>query len=102
MLKPGGQILLKTDSRDLYLFTLEELEDARFRVLEKSEDLHRSPYAEENIVGPDTKRNSSQAGHPIYYLFRNLFLLEEAPVGRELEKLAGGAAEHLRLAHPTK
>lgn len=78
VLKPGGQLLLKTDSRDLYLFTLEELEDARFRVLEKSEDLHRSPYAEENIM-TEYEEKFASAGDPIYYLLAQPLPLEEDP-----------------------
>ncbi len=78
VLKPGGEILLKTDSRDLYLFTLEELENARFRVLEKSEDLHRSPYAEENIMTEYEEKFVSR-GLPIYYVLAEPLPEEEPP-----------------------
>ncbi|GAA5344141.1 tRNA (guanosine(46)-N7)-methyltransferase TrmB [Planifilum fimeticola] len=78
VLKPGGHLLLKTDSRDLYQFTLEELEDSRFRVLEKSEDLHRSPYAEENIM-TEYEEKFVSAGLPIYYVLAEPLPLDDDP-----------------------
>lgn len=83
VLKPGGNLLLKTDSRDLYLFTLEELELSRFRVLEQSEDLHRSPYAEENIM-TEYEEKFVSAGLPIYYVLAEPIPPEDNPSqGRE-------------------
>lgn len=78
VLKPGGEILLKTDSRDLYLFTLEELEASHFRVLERSEDLHRSPLAEHNIM-TEYEEKFVSAGLPIYYVLAEPLPLPEEP-----------------------
>ncbi|MDN4595338.1 tRNA (guanosine(46)-N7)-methyltransferase TrmB [Polycladomyces subterraneus] len=67
ILGPEGELLLKTDHRSLYEFTLEELAVCGYTVLEQSEDLHRSPYSEGNIM-TEYEEKFVAKGMPIYYL----------------------------------
>lgn len=47
ILKPGGIIHLKTDDLQLYQFTLEKIEEFRYRILFVSDDLYASPLPDE-------------------------------------------------------
>ncbi|MBQ9930780.1 MAG: tRNA (guanosine(46)-N7)-methyltransferase TrmB [Firmicutes bacterium] len=42
ILKKGGLLEIKTDNDDLFAFTLEELEESPFRILEMTRDLHNT------------------------------------------------------------
>lgn len=49
VLKDGSDLFFKTDNDLLFDFSLEELEQSKFKVLDYSRDLHRSKWAEQNI-----------------------------------------------------
>ena len=63
ILKKGGHINIKTDQKDLYDFTLENLEDSKFQVIYKSED-----YQELDEFDTLTEYEESfrEEGLPIY------------------------------------
>lgn len=48
--RPGSMIEFKTDSREMFLWALEEIADTPYRVVAQTLDLHRSPLAEGNFV----------------------------------------------------
>ena len=48
LLAPGGQVFLKTDNRDLYLYTLEVLAQTNCTITAQTDDLYNSPYIEAN------------------------------------------------------
>lgn len=50
IIKDGGGIAFKTDNEGLFQFTLEQIEAQQLNILEISRDLHRSPFAEDNIT----------------------------------------------------
>ena len=50
VLRDGGDLAIKTDNDGLFDFTLEELAEAGWTVLEQTRDLHASPYAEGNVM----------------------------------------------------
>jgi tRNA (guanine-N7-)-methyltransferase len=71
-LKKGGLVHLKTDSPDLYAFTLETLaEDARCEVLYANDDLYKSPlaYSELEIQTYYEVKNISGSGVSKYIRF---------------------------------
>ena len=65
ILAPDGILKLKTDNRSLYEFTLEQFESLGLTVLWKTEDLHGSPLAEDNVM-TEYEKNFSDKGMPIY------------------------------------
>jgi tRNA (guanine-N7-)-methyltransferase len=67
ILAPEGDLVLKTDSRALYEFSLEEFAEAGWEIVERSEDLHRSPFVAGNITTEYEDKFASQ-GMPIHYV----------------------------------
>ena len=67
ILAPGGRVAFKTDNRDLFTFSLEEVGAAGWRLEHVSFDLHRSRYSEGNIM-TEYEERFSQEGHSIHYL----------------------------------
>ncbi len=67
ILAPSGQIIFKTDNRLLFDFSLEQIEEAGWQSDNITYDLHKSEYAEENIMTEYEERFSSQ-GNPIFRL----------------------------------
>ncbi|PTX55205.1 tRNA (guanine-N7-)-methyltransferase [Melghirimyces profundicolus] len=67
VLKPGGEIRLKTDNEPFFDFSLEALEEAGYRILESTRDLHHSPYAEGNVT-TEYEEKFTAKGIPIHYL----------------------------------
>ncbi len=67
LLKTGGEFRLKTDNRGLFEFTLEELDALGLQTDFVTTDLHRSPYAEGNVM-TEYETNFSAQGMPIYSL----------------------------------
>ena len=65
MLKRGGKIIQKTDSRPFFEYSLTKYRENGFQVTHEIHDLHNSPYAKENIV-TEYERNFSQKGFPIF------------------------------------
>ena len=50
ILSKEGKVIFKTDNRDLFDFSLEQIEIAGWRLINKTNDLHNSEYAVENIM----------------------------------------------------
>lgn len=50
ILKPGGEIHLKTDNSELFEYSIEQLNLHGFTVHDVTRDLHRSEYAKDNIM----------------------------------------------------
>jgi tRNA (guanine-N7-)-methyltransferase len=67
LLSPTGDLILKTDSKSLYQFSLAELNATGWEVLEQSEDFHHSEWAENNIT-TEYEDKFAAKGMPIYYL----------------------------------
>ncbi len=65
VLKPYGEIFFKTDNRDLFEFSINQLADENFKLANISLDLHKTPYQAENIMTEYEEKFSSQ-GLPIY------------------------------------
>lgn len=61
VLKEGGILKLKTDNVSLFDFSLEEFEAAGLEILMQTRDLHRSDYAEGNIM-TEYEKNFSDKG----------------------------------------
>lgn len=65
ILKPGGEIIQKTDSEPFFDYSLAKFQENGFAVKDVTRDLHNSPYAAENIV-TEYEANFSAKGLPIY------------------------------------
>ena len=64
ILKPEGEVIFKTDNRDLFDFSLEEAKKAGWEILSCTYDLHHSEYAEGNIM-TEYEERFSREGKPI-------------------------------------
>lgn len=64
LLVPKGYVIFKTDNRDLFDFSLEEVELAGWKLLNKTYDLHHSEYVNGNVMTEYEERFSSM-GNPI-------------------------------------
>lgn len=49
-LKPTGEIIFKTDNKDLFDFSLEEAREANWNIVNYTYDLHNSEYVEGNVM----------------------------------------------------
>ena len=67
VLRDGGDLAIKTDNDALFDFTLEELAEAGWTVLEQTRDLHASPYAEGNVM-TEYEMAFSEKGKNINYV----------------------------------
>lgn len=67
VLKDDGMIIFKTDNRDFFEYSIEQLELAGFVLRDITYDLHNSPFAEGNITTEYEDRFLS-LGQPIYRL----------------------------------
>jgi tRNA (guanine-N7-)-methyltransferase len=65
VLKPHGEIHLKTDNENLFEFSLNQFSNERFRLRNITFDLHQSPMAEGNVMTEYEERFSSR-GQRIY------------------------------------
>ncbi len=65
ILVPNGLLRLKTDNEGLFAFSLEQFQEAGLTVEWKTEDLHASEKASENVM-TEYERNFSQKGQVIY------------------------------------
>lgn len=59
-LKENGEIHFKTDDNDLFKDSLKYFEEAGFRVIEKTYDLHNEPIFENNIITEHEKMFSEE------------------------------------------
>lgn len=70
----GGSIALKTDNDGLYQFTLEEVDrlghELGFEIQAQSQDLHKSQYADQNIMTEYEKKFSDKGKNINYLLIR--------------------------------
>ncbi|MBA4492847.1 tRNA (guanosine(46)-N7)-methyltransferase TrmB [Paenactinomyces guangxiensis] len=66
LLAPDGDLILKTDSPVLFEFSLEEFAETGWETIEYSDDLHHSPYREQNITTEYEEKFISR-GMPIFY-----------------------------------
>ena len=64
LLKPGGQVIFKTDNRTLFDFSLIEAEAAGWTLDNVSYDLHHSPDMGNNVM-TEYEAKFSGLGHPI-------------------------------------
>ncbi len=67
ILSPDGQIIFKTDNQDLFDFSLESVEESGWELISYTRDLHRSEFAQENVMTEYEERFVSQ-GKPICML----------------------------------
>lgn len=67
LLKPGGEIVQKTDSEDFFAYSLRKFQENGFAVKDISRDLHHSVYVADNIV-TEYEANFSAKGMPIYFV----------------------------------
>ncbi|MEA4922825.1 MAG: tRNA (guanosine(46)-N7)-methyltransferase TrmB [Eubacteriaceae bacterium] len=67
IIKPGGFVEFKTDNDGLYDFTLEELDECSFRILEQTRDLHSTEY-ESNGYRTEYEEKFSSKGKNINYI----------------------------------
>ena len=72
ILKEGGRIVQKTDCEPFFDYSLGKYRENGFRVEEVTRDLHRSEYAEGNIV-TEYEQNFLNKGLPI---FRTVAIME--------------------------
>ena len=73
VLVPDGRIMFKTDNRELFDFSLEQIEEANWTLDKVTFDLHNSEYNEGNIMTEYETRFSAE-GKPICRLeaYRNI------------------------------
>lgn len=64
VLREGGEIWQKTDSRELYLFSLESYLSCGYEIVSRCENLQEHPFAD-NVV-TEHERRFSALGLPIY------------------------------------
>ena len=64
VLVPDGRIMFKTDNRELFDFSLEQIEEAKWTLDKVTFDLHNSEYNEGNIMTEYETRFSAE-GKPI-------------------------------------
>ena len=64
ILTPEGRVIFKTDNRDLFDFSLEEVKEAGWTLENYTLDLHDSPYVEGNVMTEYEKR-FVKTGKPI-------------------------------------
>lgn len=49
-LAPEGKVIFKTDNKDLFTFSLEQVEEANWKLENHTFNLHHSPYVEGNVM----------------------------------------------------
>ena len=67
VLKKDGEIVMKTDNRDLYLFSLEMFKLNDWTILRNEEDLHSTELKEDNIM-TEYEEKFVSLGQNIYYI----------------------------------
>lgn len=66
ILKKDGQLEFKTDNKDLFLFALDELAPAGWKVEKATYDLHRDEDMMRGNIMTEYEEKFSSAGNPIY------------------------------------
>lgn len=85
LLPPDGKIFFKTDNEGLFRFSIEEFKAAGFFLRNVTDDLHRSPLNEGNVM-TEYERNFSAKGFSIHYLEAYLDPAFPAPSHTPTEK----------------
>lgn len=67
ILSIDGQVIFKTDNKDLFEFSLKQAEERKWKLKDVTYDLHNSQYARDNIMTEYEEKFSSM-GKPIYKL----------------------------------
>ena len=65
ILSDNGTIEFKTDNRDLFEYSLEELEPAGWKLMASTFDLHNDPVMCEGNIMTEYEEKFSAAGNPI-------------------------------------
>lgn len=68
ILSHGGVVEFKTDNRPLFEFSLEETEEAGWKLMAHTFDLHQDPSMNEGNVMTEYEEKFSSMGNPIYKL----------------------------------
>ncbi len=68
ILKEGGLVEFKTDNKDLFEFSLEEVQEAGWTLLAHTFDLHNTPDMVEGNVMTEYEEKFSSMGNPIHKL----------------------------------
>lgn len=64
ILTPEGRVMFKTDNKDLFDFSLEQVEEAGWILENHTYDLHHSEYNEGNVM-TEYEKKFSEMGNPI-------------------------------------
>lgn len=67
VLKDNGEVIFKTDNRPLFEFSLEQVEEAGWKIKNHTFDLHHSEYMKGNVM-TEYEEKFSAAGNPIHRL----------------------------------
>ncbi|ASP27847.1 tRNA (guanine-N(7)-)-methyltransferase [Spiroplasma corruscae] len=75
LLKVGGIIEIKTDNKDLYLFTINEVSDSKFKIIYKTDDLYQDQNEINKNIPTEYEIKFKDQGKKIYkiQLTKNLF-----------------------------
>ena len=68
ILAPRGVVEFKTDNKPLFEFSLEETEEAGWKLMAHTFDLHHDPSMNEGNVMTEYEEKFSSMGNPIYKL----------------------------------
>lgn len=68
ILQPGGRVEFKTDNRDLFLFSIEEIKESGWRLIDCTFDLHGDPVLNRGNIMTEYEEKFSARGNPIYML----------------------------------
>jgi tRNA (guanine-N7-)-methyltransferase len=60
ILKPEGEVVFKTDNEELFAFSLEQAEAEGWEIVSRTQDLHHSEEAEENVMTEYEERFSKE------------------------------------------
>ncbi|MGN0203227.1 MAG: tRNA (guanosine(46)-N7)-methyltransferase TrmB [Coprococcus sp.] len=88
ILSPEGRVIFKTDNRDLFDFSLEQVEEAGWQLDNVTFDLHHSEYLEGNVMTEYEERFTAK-GNPICRLVavrdpaKALYIEENRPVKKD-------------------
>lgn len=66
-LKQDGEVVFKTDNRDLFDFSVEEVKASKWKIKHITYDLHNSEYVSDNVMTEYEEKFVSQ-GKPIYMM----------------------------------
>ena len=85
MLKPGANVNLKTDSRELFEYTKSLLEFNKQEILIATDDLYNSPYCDETLsIKTQYESFYLAQGKPITYIqFRLNGVIQDLPESEE-------------------